>query len=76
MITVSVTAVAVGATGVLFLAWLLALQVFVVPIVALAYVVSRQTITAVVLARAGAGLAVSVVGYTAVAVLLGLLLSP
>lgn len=72
----SVTAVAVAATGVMFLVWLLAFEVFVVSIVALAYVMSRREITATVLARAGAGFAVSVVGYTAVAMLVGLFLSP
>ena len=57
------------------LAWLLAFEVFVVGTVALAYVVSHPKITGVVLARAGASLAISVVAYTAVAVLVGLFLA-
>ena len=71
----SVTVMAVGMTGVIFLAWLLAFEVFVVAIVALAYVVSHQNITVMVLAKAGACLAVSIVAYTAVAMLAGLFLS-
>jgi hypothetical protein len=71
----SVPAVAGSLIGVLLLTWLLALEVFVVAIALLAYLVSRDKITAVVLTKAGAGLAVSVVGYIAVAVLLGALLS-
>ena len=69
------TAVVLAATGVLVLAWLLTFEVFVVLIAALAYIVSRRRITAGALARAGTGVAVSVVGYTAVALLLGLVLS-
>ena len=69
------TTAAISMMGILLLVWLLAFEVFVVPIAALAYVVSREKITAAVLAKAGAGLAVSTVAYIAVAMLLGLWLS-
>jgi hypothetical protein len=71
----SMAAATVSLAGLFLLAWLLAFEVFVVAIALLAYLVSRETITAVVLTRAGTGLAVSVVGYIAVAILLGVLLS-
>jgi hypothetical protein len=57
------------------IAWLLALEVFVVAIALLTYLMSRNTITAVVLTKADTGFTVSVVGYIAVALLLGALLS-
>ena len=71
----SVPAVAVSPMGVLLLAWLSAFEVFVVAIALLAYLMSRNTITAVVLTKADTGFTVSVVGYIAVALLLGALLS-
>ena len=71
----SVPAVAVSLMGVLLLAWLLAFEVFVVAIALLTYLMSRNTITAVVLTKADTGFTVSVVGYIAVALILGALLS-
>ena len=71
----SVPAVAVSPMGVLLLAWLSAFEVFVVAIALLAYLMSRNTITTVVLTKADTGFTVSVVGYIAVALILGALLS-
>ncbi len=62
--------------GVLFLIWLLAVEVFVVGIGALGHLVSRGEIAASALVRAGGMLTASVVGYIAVALLVGLILSP
>ncbi len=48
---------------------LLGLEVWVVGIAVLAWAVSRPTVTATVLAKAGAALAVSAIGYAAVVIL-------
>ncbi len=57
--------------AVLVAAILLGLEVWVVGIAALAWTVSRPALTGAVLAKAGAALAVSAIGYVAVVILVG-----
>jgi len=61
---------------VLVAAVLLGLEVWVVGIAVLAWAVSRPTLTATVLGRGGAALAVSAIGYAAVVILAGRLVTP
>lgn len=61
--------------AVLLAAILLGFEVWVVGIAVLAWAVSRPTVTATVLAKAGAALAVSAIGYAAVVILAGRLVT-
>ena len=61
--------------AVLLAAILLGLEVWVVGLAVLAWAVSRPVVTATVLAKAGAALAVSAIGYAALVILAGRLVT-
>jgi len=62
--------------GVLAAAFLLGVEVWIVAVLALAYVVSREAITVGVLVKAAAALGASAVAYVVAVVLIGRLVSP
>jgi hypothetical protein len=62
--------------AVLLAAILLGVEVWVVGIAALAWTVSRPTLTGVVVATAGAALVASAVGYVTVVILVGRWVAP
>ena len=62
--------------AVLVAAFLLGVEVWVVAILALAYVVSREAITVGALVKAAAALGASAIAYVAAVMVIGLLVSP